>query len=326
MRRRDLLTLLGGVLVSPRVAQAQQKVIPVVGFLSSRTAKDSEDLATAFRHGLADSGYVDGRDVRVEFRWADGRYERLPALASELVAGGVAVLAAVGGKPSAIAAQKASSTVPIVFSVGGDPVRSGLVASYNRPGGNITGVSVLTTQIESKRFAMLRDLVPAAKIVAALLDPNNAPTENQAHEITEAARAAHCRVELLYASHDMELESAFSALPGMAAEALLCAGSPFFDTKYELLVGLAARYRIPTIYQFRSYAVAGGLISYGVKLSDGYRQVGRYVGRILKGAKPADLPVVQSSKFELVINLKTAKALDLTVPQLLLAQADEVIE
>ena len=324
MNRRKLMLGIGTAAIAPLVARAQQT--PVLGFLSSRSRIDSEDVLGAFQHGLRETGFVENRDVTIEYRWADGRYDHLPALAAELVAHGPVLLVAVGGEPAAVAAKSATSTVPIVFSIGSDPVRLGLVDTFNHPGGNATGVSILTTQLEAKRFGVLHDLVPRATVVAVLLDAGNPPAERQLGEVQEAAGSVGCRVEPLRAQTEAELDAAFVLLPRTGAQALLVTASPFFDAHRERIVGLAAKSRLPTMYQFRSYVIAGGLISYGTDLTDGYRQVGRYAGRILKGARPAELPVIESAKFTLVINLKTAKALGLNLPQLLLAQADEVIE
>jgi putative ABC transport system substrate-binding protein len=300
--------------------------MPVIGFLSSRSPGDSAYLVVAFRKGLSEVGYDDGQNVAIEFRWAEGRYERLPALAADLVNRQVAVLVAVGGEPSALAAKAASSTIPLVFTTGGDPVKIGLVASLNRPGGNATGVSLLTTAPESKRLGLLHELAPSAALIGVLINPNYQEAEAQSRELQEAARSIGQRLHIVNAKNDEELESAFATLVQERANALLVSADPFFDTKRDRIIAFAARYRLPAIYQFRDYAVAGGLMSYGISITDGYRQVGIYTGQILKGAKPAELPIQQSVKFEFVINLKTAKALGLTVPPTLLARADEVIE
>jgi putative tryptophan/tyrosine transport system substrate-binding protein len=264
--------------------------------------------------------------VAIEFRWAQGQYDRLPALAVDLVGRRVAVLVAVGGEPSALAVKAATSTIPTVFTTGGDPVKIGLVASYNRPGGNATGVSLLTTVAESKRLGLLHELAPNAAVAGVLINPNYQEADAQARELQDAARAIGLRIHILYAKNEGELESAFAMFVQERIDALLLSADPFFDTKRDRIVAFAAQHRLPAIYQFREYALAGGLISYGISLPDGYRWVGNYAGQILNGAKPADLPIVQSIKFELIINLKTAKALGLDVPDKLLALADEVIE
>jgi putative tryptophan/tyrosine transport system substrate-binding protein len=326
MQRRELITLLGGAAaVWPLVASAQPAV-PIIGFLSSRSAADSTALVAAFRKGLGDAGYVEGQNIAVEYRWADGQYDRLPALVADLVQRGAAVLVTTGGEPSAFAAKAATSTIPIVFTVGGDPVKLGLVESFNRPGGNATGVSVLTTAPEAKRLGLLHELVPGAKVVGVLIDPNYQQAEAQAQELRDAARTINQRIFIAYAKNDGGLQSAFEALVRERADALLVSADPFFDTRRDRIIAFAAEHRLPAVYQFREYAVGGGLMSYGVSLQDGYRQVGNYAGQILKGTKPAELPIVQSIRFEFVINLKTAKTLGLEVPAMLLARADEVIE
>jgi putative tryptophan/tyrosine transport system substrate-binding protein len=327
MRRRDFLGVVGGAVVgSPRVARAQQPAIPVIGYLTSRSAGETAALVAAFRKGLAEAGYVEGQNVAVEYRWGEGQYDRLPALAADLVQRGVAVLVTTGGEPAALAAKAATSTIPIVFAVGGDPVKTGLVESFNRPGGNATGVCVLTTAPEAKRLGLLHELVPGAKVIGILIDPNYQQAEAQAKELQDAASAIGQGLHIANAGSDAELESALETLVRERADALLVSAAPFFDTRRDRIIAFAAEHRIPAVYQFREYAVGGGLMSYGVSLPEGYRQVGLYAGQILKGAKPADLPIVQSIKFEFVINLKTAKALGIEVPAMLLARADEVIE
>ena len=330
MRRRELITLLGGAtavwpLLWPSVAFAQPAA-PIIGFLSSRSAADSTALVAAFRKGLGEAGYVESQNIAVEYRWADGQYDRLPALAADLVKRGVALLVTAGGEPSALAAKAATSTIPIVFTIGGDPVKIGLVESLNRPGGNATGVSLLTTAPESKRLGLLHELVPGARTVGVLIDPNYQEADNQARELRDAAGAIRQSVYIAYAKSDAELKSAFEALVRERVDALLVSADPFFDTRRDKIIAFAAESRLPAVYQFRQYAVEGGLMSYGVSLPEGYRQVGNYAGQILKGAKPADLPIVQSIKFEFVFNLKTAKTLGIEVPAMLLARADEAIE
>ena len=323
--RWEFITLLGGAAAAlPFSARAQQPATPVIGFLSSRSPDDSKHLVNAFRAGLHTGGYVEGKSVAIEYRWAEGEYDRLPALAIDLVRRAVAVLVTTGGEPSALAAKSATSTIPIVFAVGGDPVRTGLVASLSRPGGNATGVSLLTTETEAKRLGLLSELVPSAAVIGVLINPQGAGAQSQ--EVQEAARAIGRQVRIANAGNDRELEVAFSTLVQQRANALLVGADPFFDTRRDRIVALAAQFKLPAIYQFRDYAVAGGLMSYGISITDGYRQVGIYTGRVLKGTKPADLPIYQSIKFEAVVNLKTAKALGLSIPDSVLVLADDVIE
>jgi putative ABC transport system substrate-binding protein len=326
MRRRTFITLLGGAAAWPLVARAQQTAMPVIGFLSSRSPEDSTHLIPAFAAGLAEGGYVEGQNLAIEFRWARGRYDLLPAMAAELVGRQVAVLTTAGGEPSALAAKRVTSTIPIVFGIGGDPVRLGLVESFSRPGGNATGVTLLTNLMEPKRLGLLRELVPGAPLIGVLLNPNFAQAPVQLQQIEEAARSIDQRITVANVRTDEELEAAFVAFANERVGALLVAADPYFDTRREQIVEFAARYRLPAIYQFREYAVAGGLLSYGVSITDAYRQYGVYTARILKGAKPADLPVLQPTKFETVINLKTAKALGVKISDNLLSLADEVIE
>jgi len=324
-RRRDFITLLPGAAAWPLAARAQQPAMPVIGFLNSRSPQDAAHLATAFQRGLYENGFVDGQNLTIDFRWADGQYERLPALAAELVRRPVKVIAATGGDPAALAAKAATSTIPIVFSTS-DPVKLGLVASYSRPGGNATGINLLTTTMEPKRVGILHDLMPRASMIAVLVDPRFPTAGMQSSDIEEAAHTIGIQTEVFHASTDSEINSAFQSIAQRRLPALLVAGAPFFDTRRDNLIALAAQHQLPTIYQFREYAVDGGLISYGVSNTDAYRQVGAYVGRILKGAKPAELPVLQPTKFEFVINLKTARALGIKISGDLLSLADEVIE
>jgi putative ABC transport system substrate-binding protein len=325
-RRRQFLTLLSSAAAAwPLAARAQQSM-PVIGFMSARSPEDSVHLLEAFRRGLKEGGFVEGQNVVIEFRWARGEYDRLPEMAADLVSRRVSVLTAVGGDPSPRAAKRATSTIPIVFGIGGDPVRDGLVESFNRPGGNVTGVTLMTNLMESKRFGLLRDLVPDAQLVGALLNPSFAPSARQSQQIEEAARSIGQRLIVAKASTDEELDAAFTALVRERADALLVAADPYFDTRRDRIVGFAQRQRLPAIYHFREYVLAGGLLSYGISLTDAYRQFGVYTATILKGAKPADLPVLQPTKFELVINLKTAKTLGLKISDNLLTLADEVIE
>jgi putative ABC transport system substrate-binding protein len=312
----------------PSLLSAQQKAVTLIGFMSGRSPEDSSYLVTAFRRGLAEVGFIEGQNITIEFRWAQGDYSRLPALAVELVNREVAVLVGVGGDASALAAKQATSTlpIPIVFGMGGDPVKAGLVESFNRPGGNATGFTLLTNEMEPKRLSMLHELVPSAALVGALLNQNFPPAARQLMELEDAARTIGQRLVVLKASNDTELAAAFVSVLQQQAGALFVAADPYFDTRREQITAFASQNRLPAIYHFREYVITGGLISYGPSVTDGYRQAGIYVGRILKGAKPADLPIVQPTKFELVINLKTANRLGLTIPPSILARADEVIE
>jgi putative tryptophan/tyrosine transport system substrate-binding protein len=323
MRRRDFIKGFGGVAAMPLAAHAQERAKPLVGFLSSRSPAESEGLVEAFRRGLGEAGFVDGQSVVITFRWAEGRYDRLQALAAELVGLGVAVLVAAGGTPSARAAQAATATIPVVFTGGADPVGSGLVASLNRPGSNVTGMSVLAYELVAKRFELLKDLVPSAGVIAYLTNP----TPSQELELKAAQRAARAlQIQLHVLQASREQEPAFVELEKLRAHALVVASDPFFDSQRSRVVALSARHGIATSYAWREYVLDGGLISYGASLPEMYRQAGIYTGRILRGEKPADLPVAQPTGFHLALNLKTAKALGLTVPSSLLARADEVIE
>jgi putative tryptophan/tyrosine transport system substrate-binding protein len=325
LKRREFISLLGGAAVSwPLVSRAQQPLIPVVGFLSGRSPAESAGVVAAFRKGLSETGYAESQNVSIDFRWAEGQSDRLPALASELVHRQVDVIAALG--ESGPAAKAATTTIPIVFGTGGDPVEAGLVASLNRPGGNITGATFLTAVLGAKRLGLLRELVPGAPVVALLVDPNKFVGQVQIRDVQEAARALGQSLVVLDGGTDERIETAFAALAPQHVAALLVGADPFFDTRRERLVALASQHRMPAIYQFREYAVAGGLMSYGTSITDMYRLVGLYVGRVLKGEKPADLPVMQVTKFELVINLATAKALGVRISDNLLSLADEVIE
>jgi len=324
IKRREFITLLGGAAAWPLAARAQQSAPPVIGFLSSRSADDSARVVAAFRQGLAETGYVEDRNVVIEFRWAEGQLDRLPALASELVHRPVAVIAALG--ESGYAAKAATTTIPIVLGSGGDPVELGLVTSLNRPGGNVTGATFLTAQLGAKRLGLLRDLVPGADVVALLINPNTAVGRVQTRDVQQAARTLGQNLIVLSGGSDESIEASFVTLSQKRVAALLIGGDPFFDTRRDRLIALALQYRVPAIYQFREYALAGGLMSYGASITDMYHQVGLYVGRVLKGEKPADLPVMQVSKFETVINLKTAKALGIKISDNLLSLADEVIE
>jgi putative tryptophan/tyrosine transport system substrate-binding protein len=327
LKRREFITLLGGAALAwPLSARAQQTAMPAIGFLSSRSSEDSAHLIPAFAAGLAEGGYVEGQNLAIEFRWARGRYDLLPAMAAELVSRRVAVLTTAGGEPSALAAKRATSTIPIVFGIGGDPVALGLVASFSRPGGNATGVTLLTNLMEPKRLGLLRELAPGVPLIGVLLNPKFAPASRQLQQVEETARSIDQRILVAKASTDEELKTAFAAFASERVGALLVTADPYFDTRRDQIVGFAARQRLPAIYQFREYAVAGGLLSYGVSVTDAYRNYGVYTAKILKGAKPADLPVLQPTKFETVINLKTAKALGVKISDNLLSLADEVIE
>ena len=327
MKRREFITLLGGAVVAwPLAARAQQPAMPVIGFLSARSPEDSAHLVVAFRRGLAEGGFIEGQNVTVEFRWARGQYDLLPEMAADLVARRVSVLTTAGGDPAALAAKRATSTIPIVFGLGGDPVSAGLVESFNRPGGNATGVTLLITLMEPKRLGLLRELVPGVPLVGVLLNPRFPTAPRQLQEIEEAARTIDQRIVIANASTDAELDDAFAALTRERVAALLVTANSYFDVRRDRIIGFAQQQRLPAVYQFREYAVAGGLLSYGVDIVDAYRQYGVYTARILKGANPADLPILQPTKFELVINLKTAKALSVKISDNLLSLADEVIE
>jgi putative tryptophan/tyrosine transport system substrate-binding protein len=326
MRRREFITLVGGVAAWPLAAHAQQPRMPVIGFLSGRSPGESTALVNAFRQGLAENGYVEGKNITLEFRWADGRYDRLPAFAAELVARQVEVIAATGGSVSGLAAKAVTGTIPIVFSSGGDAVKLGLVASLNRPGGNVTGVNLVFGALGAKRLELLRSLVPAATAVAMLVNPSYPSAASEVQDVEAAGRALGLRISIFNARTESEFEPAFTALAEQKAAALVVADDSYFVSQRDRLVQLAARYAVPAIYITRDFADAGGLMSYGPSIIDAYRLVGVYTGRILKGEKPSALPVLQPTKFELIINLKTAKALGLTVPPTLLVTADEVIE
>jgi len=326
MRRRDFIRLLGGTAAAwPFAAHGQQASMPVIGFMSSRSPEDSMYLLAAFRQGLGETGFIDGQNVAIEFRWAQGQYQRLPVFGADLVSRRVVVLTAVGGETSALAAKQATSTIPIVF-VSTDPIKLGLVESYNRPGGNATGSFLATTEMEPKRFGLLHELVPGVPLIGALLNPNVPEAARQLSELEQAARAVGRHLFIAKAGDDEGLNAAFSHLLQQGIGALLVAADAYFDTRRDRIIAFAAQNRLPAVYHFREYAFVGGLISYGPSVTDAYRQAGIYTGRILKGEKPADLPVVQPTKFDFVINLKTAKVLGLEIPPTMLARADEVIE
>jgi putative tryptophan/tyrosine transport system substrate-binding protein len=325
MKRREFVAAVAGAALAPSFAGAQQKAMPVVGYLSLTSPGPFSPLRQAFHRGLAEAGYVEGRNVALEYRWAEGRADMLAPLAAELVARKVDLIATHGGVLSARAAKDAASTIPIVFETGTDPVASGLVASIARPGGNLTGVSILTSELNPKRFELLSEMVPEANVIAILVNPKNASAEHVIAGVERAARPRGVHIEVVRAALEAEYEPAVS-LARTKAGALLVANDPVFFSRREQLVALAARHAIPAVYEWREFVEAGGLMSYGTSVASMHRDQGRYVGRVLAGAHPADLPVLQPTKFELVINLKTANALGLAVPQSLLARADEVVE
>jgi len=328
MRRREFIALVCGsaAMGLPLDAGAQLTAMPVIGFLGTATRESYAPFVTAFLGGLKEAGYTEGQNVAIEYRWAEGRHDQLPALASELVRLGVTVIAATGGTPSALAAKAVTSTVPIVFYLGIDPVQFGLVASLNRPGGNMTGIAALTIELEAKRLEFLHELLPTAAIIAVLVNPNNPAIETETRTMRDAARSLGLQLEILRASIVGDIDTAFATLVELRAGALVVLADAFLTSRRNQIVALAARHAVPAMFHWREFAAAGGLVSYGPRLADGYRQVGVYVGKILDGAKPADLPVQQAVKLDLVINLKTAKALGLNVPLSLLTRADELIE
>src|SRR6476619_2835737 len=325
MKRREFITLLGGATAWPLAAHAQQSAMPVIGFLGTRAPGDDPHLLAAFRRGLKEAGYIEGQDVAIEYRFAENQYDRLPALAADLVRHQVAVIAANGF--AAQTAKAATATIPIVFTAGFDPVEVGLVASLNQPGGNITGVSILDVELGPKRLELLHELVPTANIIAVLVNPTDpARAESTSKELQAAAQTLGLQLHVLHASADRDFDTVFARLVELRAGGLVIGGEPFFNSRSEQLGALTIRHAVPAIYQLRAFAGAGGLVSYGGSLTDAYRLVGVYTGQILKGEKPANLPVQRATKVEMIINLKTAKMLGLTVPQSLLGRADEVIE
>jgi putative ABC transport system substrate-binding protein len=327
LKRRDFIAILGGTAATwPLAARAQQAPIPAVGFLHSASARNYELQVNGFREGLANAGYVEGRNVAVEYRWAENQIDRLPALAGELVRRQVAVIAACGSPAAALAAKSATASIPIVFETGADPVQLGLVASLNHPGGNITGITNVSGELVAKRVGLLRELVPSAASIAALVNPTRPGVDTQSAQIQEAARAIGLPLHIVKAASEYDLDAAFSSLAQLKVGGLVMTADSLFTDRGHQIIALAKRYAVPMMYEFRHFVVAGGLFSYGPDPHDSYRQTGNLVGRILKGEKPADLPVMRPSKFELVINMKTAKALGIEVPNSMQLLADEVIE
>ena len=325
MRRRDFIILFGGAAAAwPLAARAQQPAMPVIGFLGSASPAPYARMVAAFRQGLSEAGYVEGRNAVIEFRWAEGQYDRLAAMAAELVRRQVAVIFA--NTPGVQAVMAATKTIPIVFAVAGDPVKDGLVASLSRPGGNVTGVTELGVEVASKRLQLLHELIPTATIMALLVNPTSPFAETTSRELEAASRTLGLQLNVLHASTPRDIDDAFATLVEMQVGALVIGSDPFFNSHREQLAALTVRHAVPAIYEIREFAAAGGLMSYGASLPDAYRLAGVYVGRVLKGEKPADLPVQQATKVDLIINLRTAKALGLRVPPTLLATADEVIE
>jgi putative ABC transport system substrate-binding protein len=326
LRRREFITLLGGAAVAwPVAARAQQSATPVIGYVNSRSRETDAPFLAAFHRGLNETGYVEGQNVAIEYRWAEGQYDRLRVLATDLVDRGVTVMAATS-TPAALAAKAATSAIPIVFTTAADPIAVGLVDSLSRPSGNATGVNIYVSRLGAKRLELLRELVPNAAVIGMLVNPSFPDAESQSEDVKEAARTLGQQIHVVNANSEGDFTRAFSTFIEMKADALLVSTDGLFLSHREQLVALAARHKIPAIYFVRDFALAGGLMSYGADIADGYRQAGIYAGRILKGTKPGDLPVMQPTKFDLVINLKTAKALGLTVPLTLQASADEVIE
>ena len=327
MRRRDFIKVVTGSAVTwPLAAGAQQSAMPVIGWLSARSPAEAASVLQAFRQGLGQVGYFEGKNVTIEYRWAEGRYDQLPALAAELVSRQVTVIAATGGEPSPLAAKAATTTIPIVCTLGGDPVETGLVASLNQPGGNLTGTTIMAVEMGPKRLDLARQLVPNATAVAMLINPKFPTAVAEAREVQNAARSAGIQINLLNASTESEIDTAFTTIVQQKSNALIIGTDPFLLGQRNQLVRLAARYMLPTVYFLREFVEAGGLMSYGPNIANGYRQAGVYTGLILNGASPATLPIVRPTQFLLYLNIKTAKTLGLQIPPLLLALADEVIE
>jgi putative ABC transport system substrate-binding protein len=329
MKRRDFIGGLGGAVAAPsslwpRAARAQQ--MPVIGFMSSQSPDALTHVLPFFRRGLSELGLVEGKNVRIEFRWADDHYDRLPAMAAEFIRDNVAVIIAGGGNVTALVAKKATATIPIVIPITADPIKAGLVESFNRPGGNVTGVALLTVELDAKRIELLREIVPKAEVIAALIDASRFEAETQIKSVQEAAQAVGRPLVIASAKTEGDFDAAFELLARERVSAMLVTASPLFTSRRDHLIALATRYAIPAIFQFREFVVSGGLASYGASVTDAYHQAGLYAAKILKGEKPSDLPIVQPTKFDLVINLKTARALGLEVPPALLARADEVLE
>jgi len=325
-RRAFVRSVAGGLFAVPLAARAQQPAIPVIGYLNGASAAEFPHLLAGFRKGLSETGYTEGRNVTIEYRYAEGRYDRLPALAADLVNRRVSAIVATAGTPTIRAAKAATSTIPIVFVIGGDPVMFGIVATLSRPGGNITGITLLDSEVTAKRLGLLLELVPTATVIGGLTNPNNPISEPQVKELQAAARTHGRQLLVLEASTESDFAAAFAAIDRQHVDALLVAGDPFFDDRRTQLVSLAALHKVPASYIRREFIAEGGLLSYGPDVPDAFRQAGIYAGRILKGEKPPELPVMQPTKFEMAINLKTAKALGLAIPQSVLLRADEVIE
>ena len=323
LKRRDFIALLAAAATWP--ARAQQQAMPLIGFMSSRSPGESAGVVSAFREGLREAGFVEGKNVAIAFRWAEGRYDRLPALAAELVSLPVALLFAAGGPPAAFAAKAATAIIPIVFSAVSDPVEIGLVPSLSNPGGNITGMGVFSATLGGKRIELTKELLPGVSLIGYLLNPANPSSEVETNGALAAARSLGIQIRVMHASSEQEIEEAIRSIAGQG-NALVVSAEPFFDSQRERIVALSLRHRVPGIYGWREYVLAGGLMSYGSNLPDSYRQAAGYVGRILKSEKPASLPVIQPSKFHLTVNLRTGKTLGIDVPPLLVARADEVIE
>ena len=327
MRRRDFITLLGGATVAwPLAARAQQTAMPVIGYLGAESPAAFASRVRAFRQGLGETGYVEGRNVAIEFRWAEGQHDRLPALAADLVGRRVAVIVAPGGAPAALAAKSATTTIPIVFEMGADPIAIGLVASLSRPGGNLTGVTSLSVEVTPKRLEFLHEVLPAAGVFAVLINPTSPTADSQSRNLQTLARDRGLQLHILQAGSERDFDTVFATLPQLRAAGLVVASDTLFGTHGEQLAALAVRHAVPAIHQSRDFTIAGGLMSYGGSFAESHRQAGVYTGRIIKGAKPADLPVQQVTKVELFINLKAAKTLGVTFPSSLLGRADDVIQ